>query len=101
CHYAAGLCRALPVRDRGGHHPAARGCAQGGCLLRRTGADMKKLAWPLAAIWLVCAQAAVADQFSKVQCGGDIPKALIGQIGKNERIVVLEGRNKKLGLKHL
>jgi hypothetical protein len=62
---------------------------------------MKKLAWPLAAIWLVCAQAAVADQFSKVQCGGDIPKALIGQIGKNERIVVLEGRNKKLGLKHL
>jgi hypothetical protein len=62
---------------------------------------MKMLAWPLAAIWLVCAQAAVADQFSKVQCGGDIPKALIGARGSNERVVVLEGSNRKLGLKHL
>jgi hypothetical protein len=62
---------------------------------------MRTLAWPLAAIWLVCAQAAVADQFSKVQCGGDIPKALIGARGANERVVVLEGRNRKLGLKHL
>jgi hypothetical protein len=62
---------------------------------------MKTLAWPLAAIWLVCAQAAAADQFSKVQCGADVPKALIGQRGANERVVVLEGRNRKLGLKHL
>lgn len=62
---------------------------------------MKKLAWPLAAIWLVGAQAAAADQFAKVQCGGDIPKALIGQRGANERVVVLESRNRKLGLKHL
>src|SRR5262249_32827496 len=92
--------RALPARDRSGHHHAARDPAQGS-RLSQTGADMRKLAWPLAAIWLACTQTAFADQFSKVQCGGDIPKALIGARGANERVVVLEGRTKTLGLKHL
>ena len=62
---------------------------------------MKKSALLLAAMWLAGGQAAFADQFQKVQCGSDIPKALIGQRSANERIVVLEGRNRKLGLKHL
>src|SRR5690348_4455545 len=55
----------------------------------------------LAAIYFVGGQAAIADQFQKVECGGDIPKALIGQRSANERIVALEERNRKLGLKHL
>jgi hypothetical protein len=42
-----------------------------------------------------------ADEFAKVQCGGDIPKALIGQRTANERIVVTETKYGKLGLKHL
>lgn len=57
--------------------------------------------WLLLAVWLACGQAAAADEFGKVKCGADIPKALIGQRSSNERIVVIEGRNRSLGLKHL
>ncbi|MCW5705091.1 MAG: hypothetical protein KIT82_21225 [Bradyrhizobium sp.] len=60
-----------------------------------------KVAWLAAAIWLVCGQAASTDQFRKVRCGADIPKALIGQRSANDNIVTLEGRNRALGLKHL
>jgi hypothetical protein len=62
---------------------------------------MKKLGCLLACITVASAQIASADEFDKVQCGGDIAKALIGQRGSNERIVVLEKRHGKLGLKHL
>ena len=62
---------------------------------------MKKVAWLAAAIWLACGQAACADQFQKVKCGADIPKAIIGQRSANEKIVALESRNRALGLKHL
>ena len=62
---------------------------------------MKKLAWPLAAVWFACGPAAVADEFKNVKCGGDIAKALIGQRSVNERVVVIEKRNQALGLKHL
>jgi hypothetical protein len=62
---------------------------------------MKKIACMLASIYFACGQAAIADEFQKVQCGSDIPKALIGRRSSNERIVVLENRNRKLGLKHL
>ena len=62
---------------------------------------MKKLAWLLAAVWFACGPAAVADEFKNVKCGGDIPKALIGQRSANERVVVIEKRNQALGLKHL
>ena len=62
---------------------------------------MKKIACLLASIYFGFGQAAIADQFQKVQCGADIPKALIGQRSSNERIVTLEGRNRRLGLKHL
>lgn len=61
---------------------------------------MKKIACTLA-ILFACGQAAIADEFSKVQCGADIPKALIGQRSAPGRIVTIEGRNKRLGLKHL
>src|SRR5262245_47924145 len=42
-----------------------------------------------------------ADLFSKVQCGGDIPKSLIGGSMSNEPVARIEGRHKDLGLKDL
>ena len=62
---------------------------------------MKKVVWLLAAVWFMCGQVAVADEFKNVKCGGDIPKALVGQRSANERVVVIEKRNQALGLKHL
>jgi hypothetical protein len=62
---------------------------------------MKKLFFILAAICFAGAQTACADEFQKVRCSGDIPKALIGQRGPVQRIVVLEKKYAALGLKHL
>jgi hypothetical protein len=42
-----------------------------------------------------------SDSFEKVQCGADIPKALIGQRTSNERVLAIEARHKALGLKDL
>ena len=42
-----------------------------------------------------------ADLFSKVQCGTDVPKALIGGSISNERSAAIEARHKTLGLKDL
>src|SRR5215467_3699398 len=42
-----------------------------------------------------------ADLFSKIQCGADIPKALIGGVMSNERSASIEARHKALGLKDL
>src|SRR5215813_14999390 len=42
-----------------------------------------------------------ADLFSKVQCGTDVPKALIGGSMTNERSAAIEARHKTLGLKDL
>lgn len=51
---------------------------------------------------LVCSGAAgAADGFGSVRCGADIPKALIGQTMSDERVVVIEGRHKDLGLEDL
>jgi len=62
---------------------------------------MKTIACMLTSIFLSYGQAAIADEFKKVQCGADIPKALIGQRSSNERIVTIESRYRALGLKHL
>ena len=62
---------------------------------------MKKLACMLAFISFARAQIAVADEFQKVQCDTDIPKALIGQRTSNERAAVLEKKYRALGLKDL
>jgi hypothetical protein len=62
---------------------------------------VKKLTFILAAIYLAWGQVAFADGFQKVKCGADIPKALIGQRGPTQRIVVLEKKYVALGLKHL
>jgi hypothetical protein len=42
-----------------------------------------------------------SDLFSKVRCGTDVPKALIGGSMSNERVVSIEPRHKALGLKDL
>ena len=62
---------------------------------------MKKFIFMLASIYFAWGQIASADEFQKVRCGGDIPKALIGQRGPSQRIVVLEKKYSALGLKHL
>jgi hypothetical protein len=62
---------------------------------------MKKTACMLASIFFASGQAAIADEFQKVQCGSDIPKALIGQRSSNEKVVKIEAKYRALGLKHL
>ena len=62
---------------------------------------MKKLSFMLTCIYLAWSQIAIADEFQKVQCDSDIPKALIGQHASNERVVVLEKKYRALGLKDL
>ena len=42
-----------------------------------------------------------ADLFSKIRCGTDIPKALIGGMMTNERTASIEARHRALGLKDL
>ena len=49
----------------------------------------------------VCGAAWAQDEFNGVKCGMDIPKVLIGKRDSNERVAVLEGRHKDLGLKNL
>jgi hypothetical protein len=62
---------------------------------------VKKLACILACFYFAWGQIAIADEFQKVQCGSDIPKAMIGQRSSNEPIVKTEKKYRALGLKHL
>jgi hypothetical protein len=55
----------------------------------------------LLAVFGVCGHSAIADEFQKVRCDSDVPKALIGQRSSNQRIVVQEEKYRALGLKHL
>jgi hypothetical protein len=55
----------------------------------------------LAAIRPLSPNVSAADLFSKIQCGTDIPKALIGGFMGNERSASIEARHKALGLKDL
>jgi hypothetical protein len=65
------------------------------------GATVKICAYVLAAIIVATASAALADEFQNVKCGGDIPKAMIGQHSPNERTALTEKKYQALGLKHL
>jgi hypothetical protein len=60
-----------------------------------------RLACLLAAMVIATGSAAIADEFQTVKCGGEIPKAMIGQRSPNERVVVTEKKYQALGLKHL
>ena len=50
---------------------------------------------------LVCVQGRAADEFDGVNCGADIPKAMVGKHSSNERVVAIEARHSNLGLKDL
>jgi hypothetical protein len=62
---------------------------------------MTKLACLLAAIYFVTGQFAFADEFQNLQCGTEIPKALIGKRSSNEPVVQTEKQYRALGLKGL
>lgn len=51
--------------------------------------------------WVICIPAWAADEFDGIQCGANIPKALVGKRSSNARVVVLEKRHKDLDLKDL
>lgn len=65
------------------------------------GTVVKKLAYLSAAIYFACGQASFADEFQNLQCGADIPKALIDKSSSNESIAGLEKKYRALGLKGL
>jgi hypothetical protein len=48
---------------------------------------------------LASGHVARADEFQKVRCDSDIPKALIGQQTSSQRVVLLEKKYHALGLK--
>ena len=62
---------------------------------------MKKFAYVLAAIYFACGQAAFADEFQNLQCGSDIPKAMIGKRSSNGPVAELEKKYRALNLKNL
>lgn len=63
---------------------------------------MKNVIGFLSVAFLFCGHASyAADGFSAVRCGSDVPKALIGRTMSNERVAVIEGRHKDLGLHDL
>lgn len=62
---------------------------------------MKKWIWLLALVAFASADAAIADEFQKVQCGGDVPKAVIGQHSDNGPVMATEKKRRALGLKDL
>jgi hypothetical protein len=60
---------------------------------------MPKLIVLIAALIVSTSCCQAKDAFESVRCGGDIPKALIGKVVRNERVVVTEKRHQELGLK--
>jgi hypothetical protein len=62
---------------------------------------VKKLAFILAAICFACGQVAFADEFQNLQCGSDIPQAMIGKRSSNGPVAELEKKYRALGLKGL
>jgi len=54
-----------------------------------------------ALVLLLASEAHALDGFEKVQCGADIPKALIGQRTSAEPVAAIEGRHAALALKNL
>jgi hypothetical protein len=50
---------------------------------------------------LFCLQGRAADEFDAINCGANIPKAMVGKYSPNTRVVVTEARHKNLSLKDL
>jgi hypothetical protein len=62
---------------------------------------MKNIISAALMLLLLCGRTALADEFSYVRCGADVPKALIGQHSSNENATNIEGRHQDIGLKDL
>jgi len=62
---------------------------------------VKNWAWLLAFVLVASSGAAMADEFQKVQCGSDVPKAMIGQRSSNGTVMATEKKYGTLGLKDL
>lgn len=62
---------------------------------------MHKLCWVLLFGVLCCVRSWAADEFDTINCGADVPKAMVGKHSPNERVVVTEARHHNLGLKDL
>jgi len=62
---------------------------------------VKRFIFVLASICFAWGHVACADEFQKIKCGADIPKALIGQRSPNGPVVVTEKKHAALGLKHM
>ena len=62
---------------------------------------LRKWGWWLALAVVASCGAARADEFQKVQCGGDVPKAIIGQRSPNGTIAATEKKYSAIGLKNL
>ena len=59
---------------------------------------MKLIFAATAGLLLFCGSAQAHDEFDAVRCGGDIPKALIGHVMIDERVVVTEAKHKDIAL---
>jgi hypothetical protein len=62
---------------------------------------MSKNFYCVLVLFFIGVDAHALDGFEKVQCGSDIPKALIGQRTSDEPVAAIEGRHAALGLKNL
>jgi hypothetical protein len=63
---------------------------------------MKKSACTMAAAMLFASgQSLLADEFQGLQCGADVPKAMIGKRSSNLPVVQIEKKYQPLGLKDL
>jgi hypothetical protein len=62
---------------------------------------VRKFAWTFLFAVLVSVQARAVDEFDTIKCGADVPRAMVGKHSSNGRVVVLEARHSKLGLKDL
>jgi len=62
---------------------------------------MKKILGIVILLLLFCSAAHALDGFEAVQCGSDIPKALLGKRSSDEPVAAIEGRHKALSLKDL
>ena len=59
---------------------------------------MKHILGAAACLLLFCGAAQAHDEFDAVRCGKDIPKALIGHVMIDERVVVTEAKHKDIAL---
>jgi len=62
---------------------------------------MSKTVFCVLVLLLASVQAHALDGFEKIQCGSDVPKALIGQRTSDEPVAAIESRHAALGLKNL